>query len=1157
MIQARAFQVGHPVDVARGTVHTSQNDAVVPGRLEIVWDRHYSTGALAFNPGPLGRGWTNSFLCRLTVSSTQYHFFGPEGYRTSFDSDPARLQGGSAITDFGTFQELRLRGVQAVVTRWSTDSGNIERFVFTPDGPSRYRLTAIEDIVGRPIDLFYDDSARLAAIVQRREGRSLVLHYSSQGLIEKVHLVTANGESRLVATYDYDVQGRLVRAVDALGCADEFTYDDQSRLTLESNRNGGRFRFEYDPLGRCTRTWGIDGFDEKRLRYSDIGITEVTNSKGGKTIFQWNEAGQVVTEISPLGSVKRRSFDEYGRIIEFTDAAQNSWRYGFDESGNPSTFTNPLGRTRAFTFNDRHQSSEFTDEGGNLWTGQYDARGFLISTKDAVGRVWNYDYDEAGDLVTIRGPEGYVIRFVYDSDGNNISLADNRNGITKFTWDQEGRMVSRINAVGSRTTYTYDSIGQVIAITHGDGSSVTVKYHPSGKISEYKNEVNQAIYFRYGTCGRILERIDAAGNQTRYSWGLEPGELLLIENERGEACRFDYDADNRIIREQLFDGRVREFRYSASSEISAVVTARGQTTFERDALARIARRVRADGEEESYAYDDRGYLIEARTGDSIVTFEYDAVGRVTRESRDGMVVSHTYGPWGRTRRTSPWGNAIEFEWNLEYVRRVRLNGRAEIGWEADAVGRIERRSFTNGLTEAYQHDIRGRIIRQELMGRGRSALSSSSYRYDPAGHPSRVSYAGSELAQVQYDPLHHVVSFGAGHHSEEFALDATGNISQWRHNGVERRFEYGRGNRLAAWSTGDGERTTFEYDAEGNLTGKSTQTKGGLATFRFEYDSANRLVAADTPNSGRVEFRYDALGRRISKRTRLGETGFFWDGFMLLAEFGPNSGTDRTQPIEYYSSNYTPIAAMRGGNSFFYHCDLIGAPLEVRDERGAVVWTGERRVYSLKRRGETDTFENPWRLPGQYEDVETGLYYNGFRHYDPDTARYVSQDPLGLEGGFNLYSYVSNPLAYADPLGLQPPGPTPGGNTLPPYDGGKTQGFLVRPDGRETPLTSGYDGPSKGTSGIPGMNGNIKSHVEAHAAAIMRDEKLDEATLYINRQPCPTKDPRSPGCDEALPKMLPPGAKLKVVGPDGFEKTYEGTPDPPPRPPRKKKQTSC
>ena len=68
--------------------------------------------------------------------------------------------------------------------------------------------------------------------------------------------------------------------------------------------------------------------------------------------------------------------------------------------------------------------------------------------------------------------------------------------------------------------------------------------------------------------------------------------------------------------------------------------------------------------------------------------------------------------------------------------------------------------------------------------------------------------------------------------------------------------------------------------------------------------------------------------------------------------------------------------------------------------------------------------EQNLRYQGQYLDRETGLHYNTFRYYDPDTGRFTQPDPIGLAGGFNLYQYAPNALTWIDPLGLTC-GPTP------------------------------------------------------------------------------------------------------------------------------------
>ena len=108
-----------------------------------------------------------------------------------------------------------------------------------------------------------------------------------------------------------------------------------------------------------------------------------------------------------------------------------------------------------------------------------------------------------------------------------------------------------------------------------------------------------------------------------------------------------------------------------------------------------------------------------------------------------------------------------------------------------------------------------------------------------------------------------------------------------------------------------------------------------------------------------------------------------------------------------------------GGRYYFYHNDHLGTPLKMTDISGAVVWSAKSESF-----GETlvgvATVENNLRFPGQYYDAETGLHYNWFRYYDPNTGRYLLVDPIGFWDRYsNMYSYVLNdPLIGIDPAGL-------------------------------------------------------------------------------------------------------------------------------------------
>ncbi len=96
----------------------------------------------------------------------------------------------------------------------------------------------------------------------------------------------------------------------------------------------------------------------------------------------------------------------------------------------------------------------------------------------------------------------------------------------------------------------------------------------------------------------------------------------------------------------------------------------------------------------------------------------------------------------------------------------------------------------------------------------------------------------------------------------------------------------------------------------------------------------------------------------------------------------------------------------------------LGAPTLLTTEAGSIAWQAHLDVYGVPRKasGQQDPTS---RFPGQLCDEETGLYYNRHRYYDPESGRYISEDPIGLRGGLAPYSYVSDPLMWLDPGGLK------------------------------------------------------------------------------------------------------------------------------------------
>jgi RHS repeat-associated protein len=103
---------------------------------------------------------------------------------------------------------------------------------------------------------------------------------------------------------------------------------------------------------------------------------------------------------------------------------------------------------------------------------------------------------------------------------------------------------------------------------------------------------------------------------------------------------------------------------------------------------------------------------------------------------------------------------------------------------------------------------------------------------------------------------------------------------------------------------------------------------------------------------------------------------------------------------------------------YHYHLDHLGTPRELTNEQGKIVWKAKYKTYGNLALKEVEEVENNLRFQGQYFDEETGLHYNRFRYYSPDTGQFINQDPIGLLGGLNNYQYAPNPVQWIDPLGL-------------------------------------------------------------------------------------------------------------------------------------------
>src|SRR4030066_726729 len=186
--------------------------------------------------------------------------------------------------------------------------------------------------------------------------------------------------------------------------------------------------------------------------------------------------------------------------------------------------------------------------------------------------------------------------------------------------------------------------------------------------------------------------------------------------------------------------------------------------------------------------------------------------------------------------------------------------------------------------------------------------------------------------------------------------------------------------------------------------------------WTYVYDLSNQLVTVLNNSNQVAEYTFNGAGQRIKKVTQTETRIFHYDLWgNIIAE------TNQTGQMlaEYVYLGDQLLAMIKPGEAVYYfHNDHLGTPQVLTNDSQGVAW---KAVYTPF--GEAvpsiQTVENPFRFPGQYYEQETGLHYNYFRYYNPQTGRYITPDPIGLEGGINLFTYVAgNAVNFVDPLGL-------------------------------------------------------------------------------------------------------------------------------------------
>ncbi|MCF6257673.1 MAG: DUF6531 domain-containing protein [Gammaproteobacteria bacterium] len=1036
-----------PVSMTTGEELLSLDDFMLPGPVPLVWRRTYRSSH-SRNIG-LGAGWAHTGCEHLLLHDTRVEYLDAEGRSIPF-ARPRIKQRSQQLSE----------GL-------SLDWDNTDQFclhqtgqpdkIFTRISGNHYRLSQLRhkayhppdrDIAprqrdtgerGYALNFHYNARGQLTRILSNR-GRGLLFERDSQGHIRAIYPLDTDGQPLTPALAEYDyADSDLVAHRNADGHGECYAYQNHV-ITRRTLATGFSFHFDWDqhtPEGRCQRQWGDHDIYHYTFDWDpDNHTSYATDSLGHTARYHYDTHGRVLEEIDRLGEHTQHAYNACGKRITTTDPLGHQTHYHYDEQQRSTGYTDALGHyTGGHYF--RGEMTSFSDAAGHTWQRHFGRDGLLSEVTDPQKNTTTYTHNRDGLLTCITDPTGRSTRYGWNTLGELIRETDPTGNHRHYRYDTRGRMIAvTAQAVGqplkkaqqqATTRYIYTASGQMRRVTTPEGEHRDFQYNEAGHLTRYTDGQGRITEYQYAKgLSQPDQRIDPAGHILHYEYDRERNLTALI-NENGDRHTFTYDANERLIQEQGFDGRIQRYEYNPAGHLIRHQDGDHiQTDFDRDALGRLHSKLSRHlidpdqkPEQSLYRYDPLGRLIETDNEHQHLAFDYDPRGNITREHQhdlngekqrigDPQDIHHRYNPLGQRIATQrPDGRQIRYDYHESLgFQSLHFDGQLITQVQRDSLGREITRE-QGELHTRTDYDPQGRLQQQRTQHQARQhPLIQRDYGYDSFGNINRIK-DGSEETRYLYDTLNRLKRT-EGSHPEFFDFDPAGNIlsiSESPHHtpGLS------KGNRLLI--QGD---KHFEYDERGNLI-KETRGKNGKLEKRFQYNLQNQLVRVETNTRHEtVTYKYDPLGRRIEKHDAFGSTRYQWTDNQLSQE--TRKGIKKT--YLYEPASFRPVALVQDDQVYHYHLDHLGTPRELTDEQGKIVWRVKYKTYGNVALKEIEDIENNLRFQGQYFDEETGLHYNRHRYYNPDTGQFINQDPIGLLGGVNNYQYAPNPTGWIDPFGL-------------------------------------------------------------------------------------------------------------------------------------------
>lgn len=988
----------------------------------------------------VARGWT--------IAGVQRLFIQPDNAGLVIDGTGSATRfprAGSVWTrPPGEFSDLRANG-----------SGYLRAY---PDSTKVFfnqfgYMTSVADRFGNATSIQYDANNRVYRYdannrvyrVTDPAGKVTTLLYNANGLA-----TITDGGGRITL-----VQVQANRTLTAFGDPDgvgtAFGYDASLRLSTITDRASATTTFGYDATSNKIVTvtapavpiFGA-GTISPVVTFSPWQLKGVPTTSTSGTPLAPPRADTVYGRVQdPESNTTRFTVDRWGQAMRTVLPTNDSTVIVRNANGLPTSIARPgypAGTTDTYSWNADGLSTGGTPAGGTATTIVYGAwgqptnisgpnqstTGYVLGVNGRVDQVQvgsplatiqTLGYDSRGRVTSVTDGNGNVTsRAAYSASGfqNTDSVWTNAGAVTQYTYDAYGRVVRTVTPLGTDSTwYRLDNRVDSAStrLTPTVRRRVAYTYN-NLYLTQVKDPLNQVWQFGYNALGWVTSRTDPALAAETYQYDRD-GRVRQRTNRRGQAIAFAYDAIGRPTSQSgtnayawsYFNGGRLVVGTSPFTLDSTTTTLLGAPD------SAITRFLTASSQRygRNYAYTSSGTLDSLR---------FTTPGNALRSRK--WILNAAKGTLD-SLRFGAYTTSLARDANLDVTAQLLPKGDGRT-FSLGAVRAVLQQSVSNAPT-AYSNTV-NRWAERDNLGRltrlieyngvtqrardfgidGFQQLSGTTYLFSPSA-PS-TSCGNSQL-------------FGPGScpPGSPWTTDST---RAYTYDAVGNRTDLGgtyTNNRISAFNG-----CSYSTDADGNVTSRTC----GTTTTTFVWSAEGTLdsvrVAVSGGSTTGVKFGYDASGHLVFRRVNgTPQSHFLWERDDLAAELGGTATTTTTEHA--YLGTDQPYATAVGSQVYFAQTDPLGNVVALTDTAKVA-----QRTYVYDDWGKLISGTDAGGFAGKdrvrwkgalWLGPEVDVYAMRARWYEAGSGRFISEDPIGLDGGLNPYVFAgSEPINGSDASGL-------------------------------------------------------------------------------------------------------------------------------------------